>query len=99
VRVVDEDRDLDGLDDELLLLLASNEGRILITANAKDFLRIIGRWAKAGRVHAGCVLLPYTFRQDQFDAIIAGVEALLAEAPLQQDWIDRTEWLSRGTRN
>jgi hypothetical protein len=95
VRVVDEDRNLDGLDDEPLLLLASNDSRILITANAKDFLRIVGRWAEAGREHAGCMRIPYTFRQDQFGAIVTGIRVLLDRTPDQVAWRDRVEWLMR----
>jgi hypothetical protein len=93
VRVVDEEHDLNGLDDELLLSLASNDARILITVNAKDFLRIVGRWAESGSVHAGCMLIPYTFRQDQFGAIVTGISVLLDRTADQEARRDRVEWL------
>lgn len=95
LRAVDEERALDGLDDEPLLALASDDHRILLTANVKDFLPILARWAEARRAHAGCVLIPASFRQDQFGAIVAGIEIVLARTSDQESWRDRVEWLPR----
>jgi hypothetical protein len=40
VRAADEERELDGWQDERLLALASEEGRIMVTFNVADFARI-----------------------------------------------------------
>lgn len=96
VRAVIEEKELDGLPDPDVLALAADEGRILVTANVKDFEPLLRAWGLEGRSHAGCILIASTVRQEYFGAIIAGVAALLAASPEQQHWIDRTEWLSRG---
>jgi hypothetical protein len=96
VRAVIEEKELDGLPDPDVLALAAAEGRILGTANVKDFEPLLRAWGAEGRSHTGCILIARTIRQEHFGPIIAGVAALLAASPEQQDWIDRTEWLSRG---
>ena len=57
VRAADEERELDGWEDERLLTLASEQGRIMVTFNVKDFARITTEWAAAGKSHAGCLLI------------------------------------------
>lgn len=42
------------VDDELLLQLATDDGRLFLS-NDSDLLRIAADWAKAGRNHAGIV--------------------------------------------
>ncbi len=98
VRAVAEERVLDGLGDEPLLALASDDRRILVTANVKDFLPILGRWAEARRAHTGCILIPSTFRQEQFGAIVASIEVLLDRTPDQKLWRDRVAWVTRAGR-
>lgn len=95
VRAADEERALDELDDEDLLALATEDNRILVTANARDFLPLVRAWAEAGREHAGCIIVARSVRQHQFGAIIAGVLAALEAVPEQADWQDRVHWLSR----
>jgi hypothetical protein len=53
VRAADEERELDGLEDEQLLELAAADGRLMITFDVKDFTVIARRWAEAGRVTPG----------------------------------------------
>ena len=48
VRPADEERELDGWDDERLLALATEQGRVMVTFNVKDFARITTEWAAAG---------------------------------------------------
>jgi hypothetical protein len=96
VRAVNEEGALDGMPDPDLLALAAGDGRILVTSNVKDFEPLLRAWGAEGRSHAGCILIARTIRQEYFGAIIAGIEALLTATPDQEDWIDRTEWLSRG---
>ncbi|MGH7912154.1 MAG: DUF5615 family PIN-like protein, partial [Candidatus Dormibacteraceae bacterium] len=57
VHAADEDRSLDGWTDERLLVLATGEGRIMVTCNVRDVARLARTWAEAGRSHSGCVLL------------------------------------------
>jgi hypothetical protein len=95
IRCVDEEIDLEGLDDEPLLALATTDARILVTANVKDFVPILAAWASAQRSHAGCILIPRSIPQDQFGAIIAGLRRMLAEVPEQAGWQDMARWLSR----
>jgi predicted nuclease of predicted toxin-antitoxin system len=96
VRAADEERALDGLDDESLFVLAADEGRILVTFNLKDFLPIMNAWAEAGRSHGGCILVASTLQHEQFGAIIAGIRRALEEVGEQGLWIDRVYWLSKG---
>jgi hypothetical protein len=53
VRAADDERQLDGLDDEQLLELAVEESRVMVTFDVKDFTVLARRWAEAGRSHAG----------------------------------------------
>lgn len=92
VRAADEERALDGWDDEQLLELASSEERIMVTFNVRDFPRIVGEWAAAGRHHAGCLII---VRLDEFGTIIRTIEAALATRPDQADWRDYTAWATR----
>jgi hypothetical protein len=98
VRAADAERQLDRAGDESLLRLATDDGRILITHNTKDILRILARWGAAGTAHAGCRLVPHSFRQDQYGVIIAGIAAALAATPEQEGWSNRVEWLARAGR-
>jgi len=52
VRAADEERELDGWEDEGLLELAAGEKRVMVTFDVKDFPDIARRWAEAGRAHA-----------------------------------------------
>ena len=97
VRAADEERALDDLDDADLLALAPGEGRILITANVRDFLPLLREWAEAGRSHAGCILIASSIRHHQFGTLISGITDVLALTPDQSAWRDRVHWLSRRT--
>ncbi|HET6793337.1 MAG TPA: DUF5615 family PIN-like protein [Acidimicrobiales bacterium] len=46
---------LASLDDEDLLQVATDGGRVLVTQNARDFDRIIRAWAATARHHGGVI--------------------------------------------
>lgn len=58
VRALDSEAELEGLSDPDVLELAAAEGRILVTANIKDFEPLLREWAGESRVHAGVILVP-----------------------------------------
>jgi hypothetical protein len=94
VRAVDEERDLDGWDDEALLALAAVEERVLITFDVKDFPDIARRWAEAARRHAGLAIV-VGIDHGEFGAILRTLEELFAERPAGSDWDSYTCFVSR----
>jgi hypothetical protein len=94
VRAADEERDLDGCNDEQLLGLATGEERIFITFDVKDFSVIARRWAEAGREHAGCAIV-VGIDHGELGPIIAAIERELQARPAQTDWVNRTLYLAR----
>ena len=85
VRGASSEPELAGLDDEPLLTLAAQEGRILITRNSRDFAPICRAWAESGREHAGVILI-WTLSHRQYGEIICGIERWLSEIPSARDW-------------
>ncbi len=57
VTAVVADAALVGLPDEQILAHAAATGRVLVTANIKDFVPLDGRYRAAGQSHAGLVLV------------------------------------------
>lgn len=94
VRSADEERDLDGWEDDRLLELATQEDRLMVTFNIRDFPRIVGEWAEAGRHYAGCLLIVGVDHRE-FGEILRLIDAALATRPDQRDWKDYTAWVSR----
>ena len=81
VAVVTQRPDLMALhDDEPLLAAATDEDRVIVTANIGDFAALDARWTAEGRAHAGIVLVSTSqFPQDRsFIGRVAN--ALLAAA-------------------
>lgn len=87
------DQGLRRLDDEPLLEYAWPRRRIVVTVNAKDFIPITGRWAKVGKSHAGCILIPPRIGNRSYGAIISGVSDLIAGTE-QSDWQDLVSYIS-----
>lgn len=85
VRGVADEPDLEGLDDESVLELATQDERILITRNSRDFAPICRIWAEAGRDHAGVILI-WSLSHRQYGEIIRGVERWLDEIPNAATW-------------
>jgi predicted nuclease of predicted toxin-antitoxin system len=94
VRALDSEPELEGLSDPEVLELAAAEGRILVTANIRDFEPLLREWAGESRSHTGVILVPSTVRNEDFGVLISGVEETLASTE-QEEWVDRVEWLRR----
>jgi predicted nuclease of predicted toxin-antitoxin system len=94
VRALDSEPELEGLSDPEVLKLATAEGRVLVTANIRDFEPLLREWAGQSRSHAGVILVPPSVRNEAFGILISGMEETLAETG-QEDWVDRVEWLRR----
>ena len=52
------DAGMNGQSDDAQLAFAASDGRVLVTFNARDFARLHGDWLRAGRSHAGIVVVP-----------------------------------------
>jgi predicted nuclease of predicted toxin-antitoxin system len=94
VRALDQEPEHEGLDDENVLALASEDGRILVTHNVADFPEILREWAGGGRSHAGAILV-YGITQSEFGLIVRGIERWLELRPRQEDWLDFSAMLGR----
>lgn len=85
IRAADEERALDGSEDEAVLELATLEDRIMVSFNVRDFPRILREWAEGGRDHAGCVIL-VGIDHSEFGAILRVLDLVLAARPEQERW-------------
>lgn len=94
VRAADEERALDGFEDERLLELAAAEERIMVTFNARDFAPIAQRWVGEGRHHVGCLIL-VGIDHSEFGVIIQRLEEELAARPAATGWNDYTAFVGR----
>ena len=94
VRAIDSEPELEGLSDPEVLELATAEGRILVTANIRDFEPLLREWAGESRPHTGVILVPSSVRNEAFGVLMSSVEETLADS-VQEDWIDRVAWLQR----
>src|SRR5215207_3308453 len=94
VRAVDSEVELEGHSDPEVLELAAAEGRVLVTANIRDFEPFLREWAGESRPHAGVILVPSSVRNEAFGVLISGVEETLADTD-QEEWIDRVVWLRK----
>jgi predicted nuclease of predicted toxin-antitoxin system len=94
VRALDSEQELESLSDPEVLQLAATEGRVLVTANVRDFEPLLREWAGEGRPHAGVILVPSSVRNEAFGVLISGVEETLADTD-QEEWIDRVVWLRK----
>lgn len=95
VRALDSEPELERLSDPEVLELAATEGRVLVTANIRDFEPLLREWAGEDRPHAGVILVPSSVRNEAFGALISGMEKTIADTG-QEEWVNRIEWLRRG---
>lgn len=93
IRSLDAEKNLEGLRDEDVLELAISEDRVLITANVADFLPLL---IESGRSHAGCILIPNSFRNEDFGPLISAIDRELQEVP-PDEWTDRVSWARRSS--
>jgi len=93
-RALDSEPELEGLSDPEVLQLAATEGRVLVTANIRDFEPLLREWAGESRSHTGVILVPSSVRNEAFGVLISGVEETIADTN-QEDWVDRVAWLRR----
>jgi predicted nuclease of predicted toxin-antitoxin system len=79
------DHALVGLPDDQILAQAASTGRVLVTANIKDFMPLDARYRAASQAHAGLILVSVkTFPQDRgFTAAIASALLILLDQPGQ----------------
>lgn len=61
------------LDDRAQLAYAAREGRAIVTANVIDFIELAHEAVATNTEHAGIILVPASFRGDEFRAIAAGI--------------------------
>jgi predicted nuclease of predicted toxin-antitoxin system len=94
VRALDQEVALERLGDDLVLALAAEEERILVTQDVHDFPAILREWAGAQRSHAG-VILVYGIDHSEFKLIIRGIQRWLELYPEPESWIDLAAVLDR----
>lgn len=96
VRAADEERSLDGVEDERLLAIAAAEGRVMVTFDVADFPGIARQWAEAGRAHAGCAIL-VGIDHGEFGAILRTLDQVFERYPNDADWKRLTRFVSRSS--
>jgi nucleoside-diphosphate-sugar epimerase len=96
VRAADEERELDGWEDDQLLELATTEDRIMITFNVKDFARLVGEWGAAGNRHAGCLMI-VGIDHAEFGLTLRVIDDALDARSDQESWINYAAWGTRST--
>ncbi len=94
VRALDQEPALEGLEDDDVLALASEEHRILVTHNVRDFPDILREWAAAQRSHAGAILV-YGIDHSEFELIGRGIERWFELYPEPTSWKDLAVILDR----
>ena len=73
------------LGDRAQLEYATREGRAIVTRNVADFLRLAHDAVATNTAHAGIVLLPPSFRGNEYEAI---AEAIVAELKPYAEGLD-----------
>lgn len=82
--------------DPEVLELAISEGRVLVTANARDFMVLMAELNASGRSHTGCICVPGSINNEEFGTIITGVRSMV-EGSSQEEWIDRAGWIRKSS--
>lgn len=72
---------------------ASAEGRVLVTRNVDDFVRIMRDAINRQESHAGMILVPASFRGDEFLALAEAIAACVAAHPA--GLVDRVVFAAR----
>lgn len=97
VRAADEERTLDGLTDEQLLQIATDDDRIMLTFDVADFPDTARRWAESQRAHAGLAIV-VGIDHGEFGIILRAIDRMLEARPDQTAWSGVTLFVSRSGR-
>ncbi len=75
--------DLIGASDRMILEIASDEGRAVVTNNVKDFRPLTVEFLARGRVHGGLVLLPSTRSRTKsaIGALVSAIAGIMRAHP------------------
>ena len=65
------------MDDRAQLAYATGDGRVLVTANVVDFLASAREAVQMNTEHGGIILVPSSFRGDEFQAIADAIRQAL----------------------
>ena len=68
-------------DDRAQLNYATQERRAIITANIGDFVELAREAVATNSGHAGIILVPASFRGDEFQAIVDAILVVLEQYP------------------
>lgn len=90
-RSISGEEGFEELEDDGVLGLAISEWRVLVTASVADFIPLIARLNDRGGSHTGCILIPNSFGNEEFGALIHTVERKLENVP-ENEWIDLVKW-------
>jgi predicted nuclease of predicted toxin-antitoxin system len=91
VLALDDDLGLKQLPDADVLDLAMAQGRIIVTANIRDFARLARSRMEAGQAHPGIILVPPGSLD--FGVVLRGLARIFADRPEATDWVNRVEFL------
>jgi uncharacterized protein with PIN domain len=69
------------VDDRAQLAYATGDGRVLVTANVVDFLALAREAVQTNSEHAGMILVPSSFRSDEFRAIADAIREAVRRHP------------------
>jgi predicted nuclease of predicted toxin-antitoxin system len=94
VRPLDQEAALEGLGDDLVLALAAQEHRIVVTQDIGDFPSMLRQWAAAQRSHAGAIVV-HGIDHSEFELIIRGVQRWVELYPDPASWADLTVSVDR----
>jgi hypothetical protein len=71
-----------GLSDLEQLRYAAREGRCLVTRNVADFLELVRQLINRQESHAGIILIPASFRGDEFAILAEAITGCAAAYPM-----------------
>jgi Domain of unknown function (DUF5615) len=74
---------------------ATREGRCLVTRNVVDFLALLPELVNRQEAHAGLLLVPASFRGDEFAALAEAIGRCAARHP--QGLADQVVFVTRAT--
>jgi hypothetical protein len=81
------------LDDRAQLAEATRGGRAIVTANVVDFLALAHDAVARNAEHAGIILVPSSFRGDEFQTIADAVHTAVSQHP--KGWVGLVICLQR----